>query len=111
MGILSKVIGLGLAAGLGAAFATKPSVEEVRVLIRAQITDRIEDGSIASADNAPAQALLAACQISPANCARVLEGAISVEYRDRYLWADVEASAPGLGTRQCYGAFDRLICP
>lgn len=110
MGIVTKLMGLGLAAAVGAAFATKPSIEEVRDLIRDQIAERIEDGSITSADNAATQALLAACQISPGNCARVLEGAISLEYENRFLYAQIEASAPGLGTKTCYAAFDRLIC-
>lgn len=110
MGIMSKLVGLGLAAGIGAAFATKPSVDEVRVMIREQIAERIVNGSIVDANNGATQALLAACQLSPGNCARLLEGAVSVEYENRYLYAKVQASVPGLGSRECYAAFDRLIC-
>ena len=71
---------------------------------------QIADGSILPSDNGAAQALLAACQISPGQCARVLDGAVAMDYTNRYLWATVVARAPGFAPLQCLAAFDRLLC-
>ncbi|GAB4268827.1 MAG: hypothetical protein Kow0013_19930 [Pararhodobacter sp.] len=94
----------------GAAFVTRPTVDEVRALFRDRLAGQIRDGSILSADSSAAQAVLAACQISPAQCARVLEGAVSMEYRNRYVFATVLARAPGFDPLSCLAAFDRLFC-
>ncbi|MCC0079185.1 MAG: hypothetical protein H6899_04385 [Rhodobacter sp.] len=110
MGILTKGIFYLAIAGAGAAFATRPDVDEVRTLFRERLAAQITDGSIMPADNAASQALLAACQISPSQCARVLEGAVSMDYTNRYLWASVRASAPGFDPVQCLAAFERLVC-
>ncbi len=110
MGILSKVIFYGAIAGVGAALATKPSIDEVRELFREQLAAQIDNGSIISADNGAAQALLAACQISASQCARLLEGAVSMEYQNYYLFASVQARALGFDDRRCIAAFDRLLC-
>jgi len=84
MGIVSKGILFLVVATAGAAFATRPGIDEVRALFRERLAGQIADGSIMPADNGAAQALLAACQISPSQCARVLEGAVSMEYTNRY---------------------------
>jgi len=110
MGIVSKGILFLVVATAGAAFATRPGIDEVRALFRERLAGQIADGSIMPADNGAAQALLAACQISPSQCARVLEGAVSMEYTNRYLWASVQARAPGFDPLRCIAAFDRLIC-
>lgn len=108
--MLGKLALYGLIAVAGAAFASRPGIGEVRALFRARLAGQIADGSILPSDNSAAQALLAACQISPSQCARVLEGAVSMEYTDRYLWASVEARAPGFEPLRCVAAFDRLVC-
>lgn len=110
MGILSKLVFYGAIAGAGAAFATKPSTDEVRLLFQQRLVAQIEVGSIISTDGNAARALLAACQISPTQCARVLEGAVSLEYKDYLLVAVVNARAPGVEARQCLAAFDGLWC-
>jgi len=110
MGILSKIIFYGAIAGAGAAFATKPSIDDVRALFRDQLAAQIDDGSIISADNGATQALLAACQISASQCARLLEGAVSMDYQNYYLFASVQARAPGFDDRRCIAAFDQLLC-
>ncbi|PVH29709.1 hypothetical protein [Pararhodobacter oceanensis] len=110
MGLISKTVFYAAIAGAGAAFATKPSIDEVRLLFQQRLATQIEDGSIVNADDSATQALLAACQISPANCARLLEGAVSMEYSDYLLAAVVDARTPGFEPRQCLAAFDRLFC-
>jgi len=108
--MFGKLVLYLLIAMAGAAFATRPDVDEVRALFRERLAGQIVDGSILPADTGAAQALLAACQISPSQCARVLEGAVSMEYRNRVLWASVAARAPGFEPLTCVAAFDRLMC-
>lgn len=110
MGILSKAFGVLAAVALGAGLATRPSADEVRALFRDRLAAQIEDGSILPADSGAAAALLAACQISPGQCARVLEGAVSMQYTNRWLWASVRLQAPGFDPLTCTAALDRLIC-
>lgn len=110
MGILSKAITVGLAAALGAGLATRPGPDEVRALFRDRLAARIVDGTILPADSGAAAALLAACQISPGQCARVLEGAVSLQYTNRYLWASVRLQAPGFDPLTCTAALNRLFC-
>jgi len=110
MGILSKAVFYTAIAASGAAFATKPSIDEVRLLFQQRLVAQIEDGSIVSANDSATQALLAACQVSPSHCARLLEGAVSMEYHDYLLIAEVNARAPGFEPRQCLAAFDGLWC-
>lgn len=110
MGILSKGLTLLVAGALGAGLATRPSADEVRALFRDRLAAQIEDGSILPSDNSAAAALLAACQISPNQCARVLEGAVSMQYTNRWLWATVRLQAPGFDPLSCTAALDRLIC-
>jgi hypothetical protein len=110
MGIVTKGITYLAIAAAGAAFATRPDVDAVRALFRERLAGQIADGSILPADNGAAAALLAACQISPSHCARVLEGAVSMDYTNRYLWASVQARAPGFDPLTCIAVFDRLIC-
>ena len=110
MGLLSKGLVYLAIATAGAAFATRPGIDEVRVLFRERLAALIADGSILPSDNGAAQALLAACQISPGQCARVLDGAVAMDYTNRYLWATVVARAPGFAPLQCLAAFDRLLC-
>ena len=110
MGMLSKIVVYGAIAAAGAAFATRPSIDEVRTLFRDRLAAQIADGSLVSAQDSATQALLAACQISPANCARLLEGAVSMEYQTYYLFAVVQARAPGFEPLHCVAVYDRLIC-
>ena len=110
MGILGKLLIYGAIAAAGAAFATRPSVDEVRALYREMVAAEIADGSVISADNGAAQTALAACQVTPANCARLIEGVISFEYENRYLFATVVTQSPFFEPRSCLAAFDRLLC-
>lgn len=110
MGILVKGFTLLAALAAGAALATRPSADEVRQLFRDRLAAQIADGSILPADNSAAAALLAACQISPGQCARVLEGAVSMQYQNNWLWASVRLQAPGFEALTCTAALDRLIC-
>lgn len=110
MGILSKGFTLLAAMAVGAGLATRPDADEVRALFRERLAGQIADGSILPSDNSAAAALLAACQISPAQCARVLEGAVSMQYENRWLWASVRLQAPGFEALTCTAALDRLIC-
>lgn len=110
MGIVTKGVFYLSIAAAGAAFATRPSAEEVRGLYRDRLATQIVDGSIVPASNAATQAMLAACQISPEQCARVLEGGVSMDYTNRFLWASVRAQAPGFDALRCIAAFDRLFC-
>lgn len=110
MAVLRKLVLYAAVAAAGAAFATRPSVEEVRALYRDMVAEEIADGSIISADSGAAQAMLAACQVTPANCARLIEGAISFDYENRYLFATVAARSPVFEPRSCIAVFDRLLC-
>jgi hypothetical protein len=110
MGILSKGFVLLAAMAVGAGLAMRPSAEEVRGLFRDRLAAQIADGSILPSDNGAAAALLAACQISPSQCARVLEGAVSMQYENRWLWASVRLQAPGFEALTCTAALDRLLC-
>ena len=59
MGLLSKGLVYLAIATAGAAFATRPGIDEVRVLFRERLAAQIADGSILPSDNGAAQALLA----------------------------------------------------
>ena len=110
MGFLGKLVVYALIAATGAAFATRPSVEEVRELYRDMVAAEIAEGSIISADNGAAQTALAACQVTPANCARLIEGVISFDYENRYLFATVATQSPFFEPRSCVAVFERLFC-
>lgn len=110
MGLITKTVFYAAIAGAGAAFATNPSVDEVRALFRDRLVAQIRDGSIVDANDGATQALLAACQISPANCARLLDGAVSMEHRNRYLFSTIQARAPGFEPLHCLAVFDQLMC-
>lgn len=110
MGFLGKLVVYALIAATGAAFATRPSVEEVRELYRDMVAAEIAEGSIISADNGAAQTALAACQVTPANCARLIEGVISFDYENRYLFATVATQSPFFEPRSCIAVFERLFC-
>jgi hypothetical protein len=110
MGLLGKLVLYGVIAATGAAFATRPSVEEVREMYRDRVAGEIADGSILSAESGAAQTALAACQVTPANCARLLEGVISFDYENRYLFATVETQSPFFEPRNCIAVFERLFC-
>ena len=110
MGFLGKLTIYAAIAAAGAGFATRPSVEEVRALYRDRVAAEIADGSIISADSGAAQTALAACQVTPANCARLIEGVISFDYENRYLFATVATRSAFFEPRNCIAAFERLFC-
>ncbi len=110
MGLLTKALGLGVAAIAGAGFATRPSEPDVRELLRARIDAQIEQGAGVAEDDALGQMLLGICQVAPGSCSSLVEQLVDIDYENRYLWANVTIGGRiGDGT-DCFAAFSRLIC-
>lgn len=110
MGLITRTIGLGCAALVGAAFATRPSEPDVRELLRDRIEAQIESGAGVEPDDDLGQLLLGICQVSARNCASLVEQMVEVSYDNRLLWANVVIGGRvGEGTA-CLAAFSRLIC-
>ncbi len=110
MGLISKTLGFGLAALVGAAFATCPSEPDVRELLRERIEAQIDAGAGVAPDDDLGQVLLGICQVSPRNCASLVEQIVDLDYENRILWGNVTIGGRvGEGT-SCVAIFSRLVC-
>ena len=94
----------------GALWATKPSEAEVEEQLATVVKTRIVAQKIDAND--PVSAIFGiGCRFGLDECYRLIREGMTLDYRDRWLFATVSIGMREGERLQCYGAMGRLYCP
>jgi hypothetical protein len=106
-GKLGLLVLVGAAAAL---WATKPSETEVEEQLAAVVKTRIVNQKIDAND--PVGAIFGiGCRFGLDECYRLVRQGMTVDYRDRWLFATVSIEMREGERLECYGALGQLYCP
>ncbi|MBL3569414.1 hypothetical protein DSD19_19080 [Rhodovulum sp. BSW8] len=107
-GLLGLIAVLAVA-GLALAF-TKPTEADFEAALETQLLDRIDRAEPDMQSNPASAVLLATCKLGRTQCAELIRSMISLDYRDKVLFAVADVSLGGREGGVCYGAATRIFC-
>ncbi len=102
---------LAVILALVAAFVTKPSPQNIDLILRERLAAEIDRDTGLDAADTTAQIALGLCRVNRGACVELLAQLTRIEYEDKTLYARVTADLPGQPPQVCYGAFTRVFCP
>ncbi len=102
---------LAVTLALVAAFVTKPSPQDIDLILRQQLAAEIDRGAGLDAADPAAQIALGLCRVNRDACVELLAQLVRIDYEDKTLYARVTADLPGQPSQVCFGAFTRVFCP